>query len=636
MREKYNAIYENTINSETSYVRKYLGAEIATLLNPESNSIHDIDFDSIYVNLPNVESRLAPLTIHMDSDRCVFLTGLTGCGKSSVLTHMFHVDINKKVHIDNHSLYVLFSFDHAMAIRNKDEITTYFINTIKSVSEEIGKLLAEQHIETSDEGLFQYIKEVRGDNLQYSDGSKSERLKEFAEKDKIEYYTLQLKYYLSALNTIDHVILIVDDIESVGSQMELLPIDLGLTLWSCFKRQPKQKHKVWSSGVVISCRHYVYRMILKHCVDAQYTVKSGVDSQTLESYPIDDEINIFTTAKLVDIIRKRVTALSSVRTGKRWGDAWAVVEHILVKTDDVFGDFIAKICISNIRKSLSILQRVVLNKRWIQRTWKEHTPGAFSIDDIRQFNLNPPCLLRAIALDEGNVYTEDSVIPNILFNFEEAASDLISIITLKAFFKRTNETAINWRISLDRDLITQNVKCILPEASHFYVDRAVEFLIERRLLLRSKNQAQDDGLDINSENIKSIKKVYVSSGAFALWNQLGRSSVMLELYIDDIFLESSNEFNERQSFLTFDRDTFERCIDFVAKMARLEGNIRMNAHNRGLSTQVSDVIGRDFITGHLLMGLISSRNAYYKDDDTYKSDLDAIEEYIKTTQEQLK
>lgn len=615
-------------------MRKYLGTEIVTLLNPEANSIHGVDFDSIYVNLPKTESRLFPFTAHMDSDRCVFLTGLTGCGKSSVLTHMFHVDINRKICIENRSLYILFSFDHAMAIRSKDDIRRYFINTIKSVSEEIGEIIAKKGITTNDDDFFEYVKTVRRDDLQYASGTKSERLRKLAEKDEVEYYTLELKYYLSVLKTIDHVVLIVDDIESVGSRMELVPVDLGLTLWSCFKRQPKGS-KVWSSGVIISCRHYVYRMILEHCVDAHYIIESGINSQTLESYPIDDEINISKTVRLADIIRKRVPALASTKKEKRWEDACAIVEQILEKTDSMFGDFITKICIFNIRKSLQILQKVVLNKQWIQRAWRESTPGAFNIDDIRQFNLNPPCLLRAIALDEGNIYTEDSIIPNILFNSEETASDLISIITLKAFFRRTNERAINWKMCLDRDTITQNVKCILPEASHPYVDQAIEYLIKRRLLLRSKSKAQDDGYDINSENIDSIEKVYVSAAAFALWNQLGRSSVMLELYIDDIFFEPSRDFRERQSFSTFDDDAFEQCIEFVEKAAHLEAEIRTKAYNRGLSSKVSDVIGDDFIATHLLTGLIYSRNAYYKNDDRYESDLMEIEKYIRAIQAEI-
>lgn len=642
MREKYNTIYNNSFNTESSYIHRYLGAEIETILNPESNSIHGVDFDSIYVDMSKTEEHLIPFKRHMDSDRCIFLTGVTGCGKSSIINHIFHLDINNKVRIEDRSLYILFSFDHAIAAREKGELTTYFINIIKEACEALEKELEREGLKTNISKFYKYIERVRADNLQHGTdikrGTASERLKNLAEKDPIEYYALQLKYYLTELKKIDHVVLIVDDIESVGYQMELVPIDLGLTLWSCFKRQPTSVSKVWSSCVVLSCRHYVYRMIQKHAIDAKYTIKSGIDSQTLESYPIDDEINITESVKLIEIIKKRVQALKVVKTDKRWDDAWTIVEHILTRVDDRFGDFILAICINNIRKSLSVLKKVVLNKRWIQRNWQaeEETPGAFNIDSINQFNLSPPCLLRAIALGEGNIYTEDSIVPNVLYNTIDKHSDLITLIVFKAFLKQSNERAISWRISLDRYKTARDLKKILPEETHQYIDASIEFLIERRLLLRSKNQAQDDGLDINADNIESIKHVYDAKGAFAIWNQLGRSSVLLELFTDDIYIDYEGGITERQNFSIFDQKTFERCINYLFDMVKLENKLRSTAHNRGLSEKANNVIGSEFVTKQLLNGLIASRNAYFKSTDDYVKELDQIAKYIAAKQYLIK
>lgn len=633
MRTRHNTVYDNSFISESSYIRRYLGSELETLLNPEANSIHGIDFDSIYVNMPGIEGKLEPFKQRMDSDRCVFLTGLTGCGKSSVLNHMFHVDINRRLRIEDHTLFILFSFDHAIAAREKGQLVTYFINIVKEVNEEIEGKIKEENLKIDNRSFFNYVKKVRADDLQHGQdiklGTQAERLGKLLEHDPIEYYTLQLKYYLSVLDRINHVVLIVDDIESVGYQMELVPIDLGLTLWSCFKRQPPDTPKIWSTGVVISCRHYVYRMIQKHAIDARYIVKSGVDSQTLESYPIDDEINITESVSLVDIIRKRVSALKSLGAGKRWDDAWSVVEHILVKIDDKLGDFILALCIGNIRKSLNIVKKITFNKRWIQRNWPgEETPGAFSIDCLSQFNLSPPCLLRAMAIGEGNVYTEDSIMTNVLFNTVDKDSDLITFIVFRAFLYRSNEKSITWRNSLDREQITASIEKILPAETHSYVRAAVEFLIEKRLLLRSRNQAQDDGLDINADNIASIRYVYVSKGAFALWNQLGRSSVLLELFTDDIYIDYLGDIPERKNFLLFDQNTFKRCIDFLHEMEEVEYGIRSAAHNRGLSGKVKSTIGSEFVTKQLLSGFILSRNAYFKMSRDYARELDNMSESI--------
>ena len=156
MREKYNAVYLNSINHEISYIQKYLGAEIETILNPDASSIHGVDFDSIYVNMPAVEAKLVPLKNKISSDRCLFLTGLTGCGKSSMLNHIFHIN-EKNIYIDKESLYISISFDHAIAARSKEQIQTYFMNQIKNACDKIRKVVDEKNLPVNNNGLYKYI-----------------------------------------------------------------------------------------------------------------------------------------------------------------------------------------------------------------------------------------------------------------------------------------------------------------------------------------------------------------------------------------------------------------------------------------------------------------------------------------------
>ena len=641
MRAKYNTVYNNDFDSEPSYIRKYLGSEIETVLNPDAGSIHGVDFDSIYVSMPEIEAKFAPLKSKLDSDRCVFLTGVAGCGKSCVLNHVFHID--KKVHIDNNILLIPFSFNHAIAAREKEKIITYMVNILKTACETIENEVIKNGTAQSDNDFFEYIKAIRFDDLQYSDGIKTgtieQRLDQLLKKDPIDYTALKLKYLLTVFQKINHVVLIVDDIESVGYTMELFPIDIGLTFWSCLKHQPKKEPKVWSSCIVVSCRHYVYRMIQKHSIDEKYTISSGIDSQTLESYPIDDEINISKTVKLSEIALKRTQALIKKKDGRRWNDAWITIEYILVKTDSNLGSFIVAISINNMRKALSLIKKVVLNKRWMQRTWygTSRTPGAFTINNINQYNLKSPSILRAIGLEEGKIYvSEESVIPNILWNTNDSKSDFITLIVLKSYLNQSNENNNNWRISLDRfDLSNKLKELIRDKEVHQYIDASVEYLIKNRLLLRSKNQAQDDGMDISSDNLSKIRYVYVADGAFALWNQLGRSSVLLELLTDDVFMDYTSEIPERQGFSLFDDVAFDRCLNYLSEMVEKERKYRISAKNDGNSVRLNNLIGADFITEQLLNGLVLSRNAYFKESSIYEDRLQEIQSKINSYKKKL-
>lgn len=183
--------------------------------------------------------------------------------------------------------------------------------------------------------------------------------------------------------------------------------------------------------------------------------------------------------------------------------------------------------------------------------------------------------------------------------------------------------------SLDRYKIAHDIKeVLLKKETHPYVELAIEYLIKNRLFLRSKNQSQDDGLDINENNIKFIEKIYVSKGAFALWNQLGRSSVLFELYSDDIYIDYESEIIEKQNFSLFDSNSFKKCIELLSELVEIEKDYRIDAKNVGLLRKVNDILGIEFVTRQLFNGLIASRNAYYKTTGEYVSELDLIKEKI--------
>ena len=645
MRAKYNSIFTNSVNTEKSHIEKYLGEEIETILNPDATSIHGVAFDEIYVNMPVIEAQLLPLTTHNLCDRCVFLTGVTGCGKTSVLRHTFHIE--KSVHINGASLYIPVSFDHALYARTPENTKDYFTNIIKVACEILEREIHKTQKTVNDDGFIDFIRIVRHDDLQFNDAADSNAclaaLDMLKRKNRIEYYCLRLKYYLTELPEINHVVLIVDDIEAVGYKNELTPIDIGLSIWTCLKRPPEDEElkiqKTWSTSVIISCRHYVYRMINSRLIERKYVLDSGIDSQTIESYPIDDEINIPESVRLVSIIEERVQKLRFARKDKRWDDAWAVVSYILNQVDEGFGDFIVALSINNIRKALSVLKSVVLNKRWIQRSWAKEggVPGAFSINCISEYNLSPPCLLRAIGLKEGNVYShEDSIIPNIISNAIDECSDFILLLTIKAFINQTNSSLINWRTSLDCNRTANKIKRLLREVEcHAYVDEAIQHLILSRLLLRSQNQAQDDGIDINKDNVREIRNVYVSKAAFAMWSQLGQSSVLLELFTDDVYIDMNLQKTTKHSNSLIDNKTFERCINYLTELIECERTLRFEAKNDGKSREMNILIGNEFITNHLLSGMILSRRSYYKNSTDFKEELDCLQKRIKQYEKEL-
>lgn len=631
MRKTYRSEVSNYSIFEASYIQKYLGSELREVLNPTAESFHNIPFSLLYVSLPSIEDQLKDFKSVNHADQCVFLTGLTGCGKSSILNYFFHID--QKIHIENDSLIIPFSFDNSLSTRNYESIFDYFVAVIRSASSLLYDEMCKLNISGTTEALYQYIKAVRPELLNFASENSSyqEALDALREKFPLESCLLILKYRLTCLKKIKNVVIIVDDIESVGSSLELIPIDIGLLIWTCLKNQPKNLPPVWASSIILSCRHYVYRMIRQRSIDEMYTVKSNITSQTLEAYPIDNEVNISQPAKLSDIVSKRIQALERERPNPRWQKAKDVIDYILRKVDSNFGELISSICINNIRKSLEVLRKIVLNKRWIQREFvsSPNIQGAFDID-ISNYNLTHPCLLRALALGEGIVYDNTGDIPNIMANEIDLQSDLITLITLIAFMNKGDTVQQDWHINIDRELVERELCEVLPPETHQYIVKATNYLIMKRLLLRSKVQAQDDGLDILETNVSNITHVYAARSSFQLWSLVQKSSVLFELYSDDMYFDYDLPFQERSQYSVFDAATYERCLQHMDELIRREAYLRSYAHNHGHSRHLNQLIGAEFLTSYILRGLQESRNKYYRfsSEERYQNELALLKHKI--------
>lgn len=636
MRRKYNNQVLNANMYERSNIRKFFGDELQTALNPDASSIH-VDFDSLYVKMPHIEEQLASRTQNMQSDGMVFLTGVTGCGKTSVLCHMYEID-EYRVHIKDSTLYIPFTFDNKF-LKDEMSITNYYIAVIRNAYEIVESKLQEE--QPTMDGLAEYIATIQREALNYSEihTSTQERLDALRDEAALEYEMLRLKYLLSIYKKITSVILIVDDIEAVGYEHELVPIDLAMILWCCLKYQPQNRDHQWSSGLIIACRHYVYRMLKTRQLERQYSLVSKVTSQTLEAYPLDQEININKPVALIDIVRQRMSALKKVDNKKGWDQAYEITEYILEKIDNNLGEFLTAVCLYNLRTTLIYLTKILYNKRWIQRDWmdSDETPGSFSIDSVKKYNLNPPCLLRAIALDEGNVYDgNDSIIHNIMYNTAEPETDLLSLVVLRAFMRNDGGVPYDWRETVERSLISDKLHEVLPKESYAHIEPMINYLIKKRILLRGSNQAQDDGLDLDDETISRVTTVYVSQAAYLLWQQLGRSSVLYELYSDDIYIDyNSSDLGQRRNFLVFDEATFERCLNHLEAMVGREKDIWVSAQACGKLEKLKQLIGPTFITEQLYTGLFESHKAYYRSDPKYTDRLSSIKKMIYQSKSEL-
>ena len=135
--------------------------------------------------------------------------------------------------------------------------------------------------------------------------------------------------------------------------------------------------------------------------------------------------------------------------------------------------------------------------------------------------------------------------------------------------------------------------------------RSVHFLIQHRLLLRSADQPQDEAPGLSLEDVKKVEHVYVSGAAIALWNELGKSSALFQLFLDDIWLDENSE------YFGDDGNDIEHCLEYLRQLYSQEIKIFNTADN--ISTLARNLylncFGTTSICKQLLNGLIASLEA---------------------------
>ena len=130
-------------------------------------------------------------------------------------------------------------------------------------------------------------------------------------------------------------------------------------------------------------------------------------------------------------------------------------------------------------------------------------------------------------------------------------------------------------------------------------------MLEHRLLLRSADQSQDEVPGLSSRELEKIEKVYVSGAAVKLWEELGKSSALFQLFLDDVWLDDESEYFDENG------NDIEHCVKYLEILKQKEHRIYNNADNNSLRPKKDylEAFGMTSICSQLVDGLISSLEA---------------------------
>ena len=621
-------------NYEESAMWKYLNQEIDYIL---SNDTNDYKAPFPYITNEKVENRLKPLLKASNYPRYYLLSGLTGSGKSTIMHHVFFDDKDaSKPTIKRRTLIIPVDFDMIIEkeadtssqIKEK-EFEAIFINIISQA------LLLIQNTydipENDAKSFFDFFVKNSTGLINYLDKGKRKNYQQIREdvhsNDTLYAMIAELCIALNHSNCkINNVVFVVDNIESLG--VFKTPIQIPLLIahkvinFMCKKACLCNKHIKWSPNILICCRHYVFRMM--HTRDFE----DGTLSQIFESYCKPEKIDLDNPATLKEIVLARVDYVlkkyakpqkKDLKKVKALNTTRVIFENILDECSIQENNFILDFNLLDIRASLKTLKDIIYNRRWIQKEGFDEQ-GFFEIVDASDFNIKQPYILRAIGMKSGEYYTYDNnLIPNLLLNTPNNDVNIFPLLTLRYFMMR----ASSWDTPLYISDFYDEVETIFnaadkpnwPKLKKSF-ENAVWILLKDRMLLRCADQEQKDASSITKNNYKNISCVYVSQAARDYWYLLGDNSIIFEMIMDDIYVDTRKVILPNESrikYKLFNKGPFEGCLNYLPLIFNSESNLVKTAANGSYKAKYEELFGETLITQHLLDGMKKSFENYFRE-----------------------
>lgn len=614
MRNKRNR--KNQIIPTGGYIKKYLGTDITRILATSNRNFKNCNMP--YVHHEEAETFIeGALSRDIFEDKSKVLTGLTGSGKTTIIRHICKSENNlSNCVIDDNKIIILIDFNRPQV--SADEA---LCSNLRAAIEKIVIKYKIDYPDYNNKNFYEFIKQTGADYLNYKKNLNlttpfQDRMRVFDEKLPAVYSSYQLQYVMDSENCdLNLAVLIIDNVEaSVNFQAKnsrekyLQPIISSFQIAECI--QGRGISTKWSFNMLIACRHHIWRIIKGEFRD------NSPENSLLQSYVTTEApYDLVNPVRIDEIVKKREEVLrSNIRDPEKWDMAVQVVNTILEKIENDIGDFVLQLELKDIRKSMQKILELTLHKGLQKQSDDFIASGAFQINSVEQFDLSRVNLIRIIGLGDKKYYSDlTSIIPNLLYNEQQEGIELYVLIALKYFLKQCNYAEPTWDNSILISKFYESIAIIFNNDAHILsnFNFVIKYLIQHRLLLRSADQSQDDVPGLATEEIKLIEQVYVSGKSVKLWNELGKSSALFQLFLDDIWFEDDLD------YFSDDGNNIEHCVTYLEYLIVVEKRIFYSVEN--ISHDLAGFYLKEFgimpVTKQLVYGLISSLEAISSSND---------------------
>lgn len=597
MRTRRNANPKNIQNLGMSDIYRFFRHYFDFYLPPNPDMGNLEDRTDLYVNNDVVEEQLRAFS-ESEQSFCQLLIGSTGIGKSTILRNYFklwHADL--PVHEDK----IIISYCCNTVVNLPDPIS-FFTAPLRIATDQLIQLSGTDSIDY--DSLWQFIHHNKADTLRryrpwdvLHSSSKRDDIKYLAEGDPFAMHALLLKYMLSkpGFSHIQQVILILDDVESLPLSARDEFVSYAYHAFSCLSNKDDSYH---------------VKLLISERPHSRDDLHRKYDWR--EQKP---DIVVNRPCSLKDLFKMRYRyAKERLSSDIAMRDKWRESHDILLQLVDCIdrhgSDFLLNLANYNVRDALFSLEYCITHGGWFQ-IGKTRQPQ-FSIHTANTaFNLTFERLLQALSYGDLNTYIESDGsrygITNIMKNSQEQGSDLVSLLVLKWF-----------RFGVDIDRWSDS--CYFKNISNLYSTVKEIFPLHhelpdliQRAITHFENQGILDKVR-DPANTDTYLHVLMPRG-IELWEELGFHSMLLQIYLDDLWLDEKEfappHLNSLDMPMHFQ---LEQHIKLCQHIAVIERTLIGKIYPHTVLQRYELNFGTETIAHHIANGILTSLRQLYKED----------------------
>lgn len=531
-RIKINAKFGTSSLQNQGNLGKYFRRILSPMLSSEDPATSSDIPSNWYVKNETLHDDMDKL-LSLRQNQRVLIVGHTGIGKTTFLRNYFGRSPNPSI-ISNR-LIIPYYFD-GMDIREDEDPKDKLRAKIMAACELIEN---QYNLKFEKPEFIEFIKNNRPDLL-YTDQleygiSITDRYNNFAQNYPYAYCAELIKYFMLK-SPIINVTVVVDDIDTIRFQEHILAFAASASRFTyCLQNNDgdlKSKKSSYTTNLIFSCRPETEQLINK---------ERNSGRAVLKGFPFEKNFEISKPVSLSKLFQTRFDAamsdgkiVKSIQNIEKFNEYKEILDEIVLSVSDIDPDFLVGINNYNVRESLSMMQSVISNGRYIQPKGEVTSHFNINIDDFKITNAS---VIRAIGLKENKIYNSSySPIKNILVNNRSVSSDLVGIYMIHLLCAGKECAPENaHEVNVDKSLFWSDMRRLFDqeELEKIIAQRLNEFLNWGILGIEKEDNFEE-----------TTEVIYLRPRGAVLWNDLSKRSLIFEFFRDDIYLPKDSADND--------------------------------------------------------------------------------------------